>query len=170
MNHEHTRKTKFYNATGKHSRVVANLWQKAPLELTAHGSPVPASGVTLDYGDAELNIPVCNDPSHPPRIVTMTDLGQRAGEVVSGIEEGLAALVTKHGRFVAAIVPVDSADVEQALLEMVAGRKDLLFVDETGSLERGVDDVDDVDDGGDEAEGMSTEQMLEELRGEADEQ
>ena len=86
------------------------------------GDPVSgsASSLTLKFRSRWLRLGIPNDEETGPEIVTMTDLGQRAGEVMAAIALGRTALVTKHGRFIAALVPLDSVETDRELLGFIA--------------------------------------------------
>lgn len=58
--------------------------------------------------------------SDGPLVYTVRDLDQRAASIMNEIEmAGQAAFITRHGRFVAMITPLDAGQVEShALAEM----------------------------------------------------
>lgn len=78
-----------------------------------------APALRLGFGKTAVELPSNQKSGSRPVVVTMTDLGQQAGRVIGGIEEGVPALLTKRGRIVAAIVPLDADSVEAALLARV---------------------------------------------------
>lgn len=54
---------------------------------------------------------------HPLRLLTMQELGQQTSKVMTElVAGGTAALVTKRGRFIAMIVPLEPGSVENAVL------------------------------------------------------
>lgn len=71
---------------------------------------------TLGFGSGEVALPVRQTLGSTPSHVTMTDLGQHAGQVIEAVETGMPALVTKRGQFVAAIVPIDPEQMDSLVL------------------------------------------------------
>ncbi len=52
------------------------------------------------------------------RVITMRELSQRTAQVMGEInDEGRPAVITRHGRFVGVIVPLERQKVESFLLE-----------------------------------------------------
>jgi prevent-host-death family protein len=76
--------------------------------------------VTIRFGGHEATLLVAQKPGSKPAVVSMTDLGQQAGAVIDGVIDGVPALVTKRGRFVAVIVPVEPGAVEHYLFSGVS--------------------------------------------------
>lgn len=77
----------------------------------------------LHFGSDELvPLAVRQEPGSRPSHVTMTDLGQYAGKIFDGVEAGRPALVTKRGRFIAALVPLDPDGMDDMVLGAKSGR------------------------------------------------
>ncbi|MBP2404502.1 type II toxin-antitoxin system Phd/YefM family antitoxin [Streptomyces syringium] len=59
------------------------------------------------------------------RIVTMRELSQRTSQVVQEIcQSGQPALITRHGKFLAAIAPLEDVTIDAAI-QSIAGRAPL---------------------------------------------
>ncbi len=87
-------------------------------------TPARAAGdavVQVRLGNQAVEISVSQTTR--PRVATMTELGQHAGELITEVQSGVPMFVSKHGRFVAMIVPVDSDDVERVLTETIASAR-----------------------------------------------
>ena len=52
------------------------------------------------------------------RIYTMRDLNQRTAEVMKDVEEHGPAFITRHGRFIAVITPLEGGVERRVLAEM----------------------------------------------------
>jgi antitoxin (DNA-binding transcriptional repressor) of toxin-antitoxin stability system len=93
-------------------------WVDVFAEKVGHGDDTArsANSVCLGFNKRLVTLPIVQKEGSQPKIVTMTDLGQRAGRMVEDIEGGVPAFITKHGRFVGIILPVDPIAFEQALL------------------------------------------------------
>jgi len=83
------------------------------------------------------------------RIYTMRQLNQQTADVLREINErGETALITRHGRFIAAIVPLANTDIEANLVGKILreaeyktqllGERDLEEVAETKTVEDGL--------------------------------
>jgi prevent-host-death family protein len=79
------------------------------------------------------------------RIYTMRELNQHTADVLREINERReTALITRHGRFIAAIIPLASADIEANLVgkilqeveykSQLLGERDLSEIAETESV------------------------------------
>jgi prevent-host-death family protein len=59
------------------------------------------------------------------RIYTMRQLNQHTADVLREINRGReAALITRHGRFIAAIIPLANADIEAKLVRRILQEAD----------------------------------------------
>lgn len=98
------------------------------------GGAETVAELTLGFQNNLVVLPTKQKRGSKPAHVTMTDLGQRAGDVLSHVEQGEAALVTKRGRYVAAIVPLDAEQMRALFLRDlsadVGDSDDLLLVEQ----------------------------------------
>ena len=87
---------------------------KSPSSIAPTSTDHPTC--VLSFGDNLVELPMSQTLGSVPAHVTMTKLGQHAGQVFEQIEHGIPALVTKRGAFIAAIVPLDSGAVDDLIV------------------------------------------------------
>jgi prevent-host-death family protein len=99
----------------KHGRFIAKI---IPLEPAKVESAVHAA-IAREMGQREGRLPSADDAG--ALVYTMRDLNQQTGQVVEEIgKHQRPAYITKHGRFIAKIVPLKPGEVESAVLTAIA--------------------------------------------------
>jgi prevent-host-death family protein len=99
----------------KHGRFIAKI---VPLEPAKVESAVHAA-IARDMGRHQGRLSSANDGA--AQVYTMRDLNQRTGEVVEQIQKSRQpAYITKRGRFIAQIVPLEPGEVESTVLAAIA--------------------------------------------------